>query len=195
MVRLHLAWSEACAQSLDASKAYKLFSKKENFCCLDNSRLSLGCFDCVHVQPLVDSKLQEVGMRVVEINSDCRAKGSCISAVVGEAMQSCSLHLSALVCSTFLLHTASQEEPINHFCPWLSSSTAFQLLKHHAYVCPVPLAPTLHDAHWCRRLQMPLHVLHLQKRRVLFCWKNWTCKLSWIHHWWLPWQSLLAGPR
>lgn len=69
----------------------------------------MSCFHCVHVQPLGDSNLQEVGMRVVEINSDCRAKGSCISAVVGEAMQSCSLHLSALVCSTFLPHTASQD--------------------------------------------------------------------------------------
>ncbi len=82
---------------------------KESFRCLDSSRLTLGCFDGVHVQPLADGKVQEVGMRVVEINSDCRAKGSCISAVVGEAMQSCSLHLSALVCSSFLPHTASQD--------------------------------------------------------------------------------------
>ncbi|KAL0027777.1 hypothetical protein WJX77_004547 [Trebouxia sp. C0004] len=59
---------------------------------------------------LVYTAAQEVGMRVVEINSDYRAKGSCISAVVGEAMQSCSLHLSALAASDALARPAFAEE-------------------------------------------------------------------------------------
>ncbi|KAL0051727.1 hypothetical protein WJX82_001059 [Trebouxia sp. C0006] len=59
---------------------------------------------------LVYTAAQEVGMRVVEINSDCRAKGSCISAVVGEAMQSCSLHLSALAASDAFARPAFAEE-------------------------------------------------------------------------------------
>ncbi|KAL0027064.1 hypothetical protein WJX79_002965 [Trebouxia sp. C0005] len=61
---------------------------------------------------LVYSAAQEVGMRVVEINSDCRAKGSCISAVVGEAMQSCSLHLSALAASDAVASAFAEEKSL-----------------------------------------------------------------------------------
>ena len=50
--------------------------------------------------------MQEAGMRVIEINPGDNSKGATIKALVGEAMQSCSLQgqCSLQVCWCYLWH-------------------------------------------------------------------------------------------